>query len=107
MRIPHIINENTIQVYKPSAESLDLIDENERQLVAENIEWNKYDCPTLIDFCVQQINTTFKEKAIINELPCADRNYLLELLAVDLPLDLVIPLISVYLSFPSDLYTFS
>lgn len=99
MRIPHIINENTVEVYKPSNESINLIDENKRKLISENFEWNKYHCPSLIDFCVQQINATFEGKAILNELPCADRDYLLELLSVQLPLNLVIPLINVNVLF--------
>ncbi|KAJ8932297.1 hypothetical protein NQ314_014790 [Rhamnusium bicolor] len=51
MRIPHIINENTLLEYEPSPESLDLIGEDERKLVAEDFQWNKDHCAPLPDYC--------------------------------------------------------
>ena len=95
MRIPYKINKNTYDTYQPSPASLALVAENERQIVAENFEWDKKLCPSLITLCVEAINSKFATKPLLNELPCQDRDYLLEILDVDLPLELVVPLIEV------------
>lgn len=93
MRIPYIINKNTLAAYNPSNETNELIGENLRKLIAENFDWDKDHCPTLEDFCVQAIAKHFKDKPILEELPCYDRIHLLDILPLDLPLELIIPLI--------------
>nr|CAH7727254.1 unnamed protein product [Callosobruchus chinensis] len=92
MRIPHIINSNTLKVYTPSPECLELPGEIARQIKAEDFTWDDAFVPLLSDFAVQVINKNFENKPILDELPCEDRNYLLEILYLDLPLELMIPL---------------
>ncbi|KAJ8921731.1 hypothetical protein NQ315_010641 [Exocentrus adspersus] len=94
MRIPHIINLNTLAEFQPSPDALDLIGENERGLVAENFEWNKDHCPTLADCCVQTISKHFDKYQILDELPCMDRDHLLEILSHDLPLEVAVPVLN-------------
>ncbi|CAH1374531.1 dynein regulatory complex subunit 5-like [Tenebrio molitor] len=93
MRIPYKINKNTYITYDASPESLILVKEDERQILSENLEWDKEHCPSLTTLCVEAIKSNFAKSPLLNELPCQDRDYLLEILDVDLPLDLVIPLI--------------
>jgi hypothetical protein len=95
MRIPYKINKNTYITYDASPESLILVKEDERQILSENLEWDKEHCPSLTTLCVEAIKSNFAKSPLLNELPCQDRDYLLEILDVDLPLDLVIPLIEV------------
>lgn len=87
MRIPHIINENILKVYTPSPEALDLISESSRHLVSENFLWNADHVPSLSDLCVRTISKHFeKYPEILNDLPCENRDYLFEILSLDLPL---------------------
>ncbi|XP_030761954.1 dynein regulatory complex subunit 5-like isoform X2 [Sitophilus oryzae] len=93
MKIPYIINKNTVVVYTPSKNSLQLVGENIRKLVAENFEWDKDHCPSLKEYCVNAIGKNFENKPILDELPCSDRVHLLDILPIKLPLELMIPLI--------------
>ncbi|XP_030761941.1 dynein regulatory complex subunit 5-like [Sitophilus oryzae] len=93
MKIPYIINKNTVVVYTPSKNSLQLVGENIRKLVAENFEWDKDHCPSLKEYCINAIGKNFENKPILDELPCSDRVYLLDILPIKLPLELMIPLI--------------
>ncbi|XP_018564123.1 T-complex-associated testis-expressed protein 1 [Anoplophora glabripennis] len=86
MRIPHIINKNTFNEYKPSPESLELIGEGDRTLVSENFDWNKDHCPSLVDLCVQTISKYFHRNPILHKLPCVEHDHLLEIVSCDLPL---------------------
>lgn len=95
MKIPYIISKNTFKVYSPSTQSLELIGENTRKIVAENFNWDNSQCPSLKEFCIQSIAEHFKEKQLLHELTCADKVSLLDVLPVDLPLELVIPLVNV------------
>ncbi|RZC36889.1 hypothetical protein BDFB_004457 [Asbolus verrucosus] len=93
MKIPYEINKNTHITYKPSPESLLLVGEDTRQIISEDFEWDKDHCPALITLCVEAINANFEKDPLLDELPCQDRDHLLEILDVNLPLELVIPLI--------------
>ncbi|KAJ8976667.1 hypothetical protein NQ317_004685 [Molorchus minor] len=93
MRIPHIISKDTHIAYQCSPQSLDLVGEDQRKLLAEDIEWDKDHCPTLVDYSVQAISEYFERNPLLNDLPGQDRDYLLEIVSTDLPLELVIPLI--------------
>lgn len=95
MRIPHIINTNTLIEYKPSPESLDLIGEKDRKFIAENFEWNKDHCPTLVDFCVRTISKHFERNPLLHELPCVDRDHVLEVLSTDLSLKIAVTFVQV------------
>nr|CAH7731189.1 unnamed protein product [Callosobruchus chinensis] len=70
MRIPHIINSNTLKVYTPSPECLELPGEIARQIKAEDFTWDDAFVPLLSDFAVQVINKNFENKPILDELPC-------------------------------------
>lgn len=95
MRIPHIINKNTLVAYNPSAVTLSLLHEQNRQLLSEDL-MRKDLPPTLVSLCVMAIAKNFEACPIINELVlCADRDFLLEILPTDLPLSLVVPIIEV------------
>lgn len=88
MRVLHIVNQNFLKVYFPSPESLELIGEDERLIVSENVDWTSDNVTSLVDFCVQTISKNFeKYPEIINDLPCENRQYLLEILSSDLPLE--------------------
>ncbi|KAG5884487.1 hypothetical protein JTB14_001282 [Gonioctena quinquepunctata] len=93
MRIPHSINPNTLEEYSPSPETLDLLGEIERKLFSEDFQWNKDHLPSLVDLCVQCIAKHFEQFPLYEELPCEDKDHLLELISVDLPLELVVPMI--------------
>ncbi|CAG9769592.1 unnamed protein product [Ceutorhynchus assimilis] len=93
MRIPHNINQSTLQVYTPSTDTTDLIGEQSRKLVSENFEWDKNQCHSLKEYCVAAIAKYFKDKPLLKELPCEDLVYLLDILPLDLPLEFIIPLI--------------
>lgn len=95
MRIPHIINTNTLIEYKPSPESLELIGEEARKFISENFDWNKDHCPTLIDFCVKAISMYFERNPLFHELTCMDRDHLLEMLSSDLSLKIAVTCIYV------------
>ncbi|CAH1173486.1 unnamed protein product [Phaedon cochleariae] len=93
MRIPHSINPSTLVEYSPSPESLDLVGEDQRKIISENFDWNKDHCPTLIHFCLKAIAKNFEKKPIFDELPCEDKDQLLEIIPTDLPLEQAIPFI--------------
>ncbi|XP_076252023.1 uncharacterized protein LOC143191121 [Rhynchophorus ferrugineus] len=94
MKIPYIISNNAFNVYLPSSQTLELIGEGTRKIVAENFNWDNSQCPSLKEFCIQSIAENFKEKHLLNEITCSDKVALLDVLAVDLPLELVIPLVN-------------
>nr|XP_023029466.1 T-complex-associated testis-expressed protein 1-like [Leptinotarsa decemlineata] len=93
MRIPHSINPNTLAEYSPSPETTDLIGETERQIISEDFQWNKNHCPTLVDLSIQCIGKNFEKKPLFCELPCEDKDHILEIISPDLPLELAIPII--------------
>ncbi|XP_044258973.1 dynein regulatory complex subunit 5-like [Tribolium madens] len=93
MRIPYKINKNTHLTYEASPESLILVGEPERQILSENFQWDKNHCPSLATLCVEVIKSKFTDNSLLDELPCQDRDYLLEILDLALPLQLVVPLI--------------
>ncbi|GJQ88259.1 hypothetical protein Trydic_g13247 [Trypoxylus dichotomus] len=93
MRFPHIISDNTHIEYKPSEAALELEDEVNRKVKAEDFEWDKELCPLLSTLCIEVIAKNFKNQQLLNELPCHDRLYLLEILPTDLDLEIVVPLI--------------
>lgn len=98
MRIPHIINKDTLAAYVPSPESLALKGENDRIIKSEDFtEWDKDIVPKLNELCVSALNKTFEKKPILDSLMCDDRNYLLEILSVNLPLEFAIQKIDVSL----------
>lgn len=94
MRIPYIINKDTVTEYTPSKETLELLGEANRKIRPEDYDWDSDLCPSLVTFCVRAICDNFKDFPLL-ELPCPDRNHLLEILPLDLPLELVVPLIEV------------
>lgn len=94
MRIPYIINKNTKVEYTPSKATVDLVGETGRKIISENFNWDDELCPSLATLCVQAICKSFKDFPRL-DLPCPDRNYLLEILPTDLPLELTVPLIEV------------
>ncbi|KAK9711116.1 Leucine rich repeat [Popillia japonica] len=93
MRFPHIINDNTRIEYTPAEAALDLQDESDRKVKAEDFEWDSELCPLLSTLCIQAIAKNFSKKPLLDELPCHDRLYLLEILSTDLDLEIVVPLI--------------
>ncbi|KAJ8962337.1 hypothetical protein NQ318_018319 [Aromia moschata] len=93
MRVPHIINNDTLLAYQCSPQSLNLVGEDQRTLVAEDLQWDKDHCPSLIDYSVEAISRYFERNPLLDELPGDNCDYLLEILSTDLPLELVIPLI--------------
>lgn len=95
MRVPHIISENTRLAYNTSPASFALVGEYDRNIKAEDFNWNAKLIPSLVELCVQIINKNFFQNPILNKLPCLERNHLLEILSVELPLELTIPLINV------------
>lgn len=91
MRIPHIINENVWKAYSSSVESLALIGESQRLVVADDFLWNENHILSLADFCVQSISKNFERyPEILNDLPCENREYLLEILPCDLQIECAI-----------------
>ncbi|XP_050308490.1 dynein regulatory complex subunit 5-like [Anthonomus grandis grandis] len=93
MKIPYTINKNTLEAYKPSAQTKELLSEQLRKVIAENFEWDKDQCPSLEEFCISTIAKYFQEKPLIDELPGHDWVLLLDELALDLPLEFAIPVI--------------
>lgn len=93
LRTPHTINENTHIEYTPHQAALELLGEKNRKLKHEDFSWAQHICPTLIEYCIWAIRKHFEEKPVFHELLCADSHYLLEILPLDLPLTLVVPLI--------------
>lgn len=95
MRVPYVINNNTRLVYTPSENCHQILGEQGRHVFPEDLTWGDSNFPTLITLCVQAISQSFKVRQILEELHCADRDYLLEILSITLPLELTIPLINV------------
>ncbi|KAK9892098.1 hypothetical protein WA026_018301 [Henosepilachna vigintioctopunctata] len=92
-RIPHTINSNTCKQYEASPESLALDSEQNRNIHAENLDWNVGHPPSLRDCCVLVLSRNFEKLKLLNEVPCDNRTYLLEILPTDLPLEVTVPLI--------------
>lgn len=95
MRIPHIINKDVKNVYTPSAQTLELVSEIDRKIRSEDFEWDDDQLPTLATLCVRSIAKNFKDHPLLDLPFCADRDHLLQILPLDLPLELVVPLIEV------------
>lgn len=93
-RIPHTINSSTLTQYEASPESIKLDSEQNRKVHSEFLGWNVGHPPTLADCCVVTLSRNFEKLKLLNELPCENRTYLLEILATDLPLEICIPLIN-------------
>ncbi|XP_060525005.1 dynein regulatory complex subunit 5-like [Cylas formicarius] len=93
MRIPHIIDGNVQKAYAPSPESVNLLGEHQRKIIAENFSWDKDRIPSLADICVHAIKKNFQISSLLHELPCSDQAYLLEILPTNLPLDIAIKVI--------------
>ncbi|XP_022905812.2 dynein regulatory complex subunit 5-like [Onthophagus taurus] len=93
MRYPHIITNNVKIAYEPHSAAEELAREAERTFFAENFDFDKELCPSLTTLCVEVIAKNFKERPLLQELPCADRLHLLELLPTDIPLELAVPII--------------
>lgn len=53
-----------------------------------------YDIDTLAILCVYKIANEFEKFPILDELMQKDRDFLLEILDTDLPLEMVIPLLN-------------
>ncbi|XP_056636675.1 dynein regulatory complex subunit 5 [Diorhabda sublineata] len=94
MRVPHTVSKLLVELHTPSPECLDLIGEDQRQILAEDLNWNNGEVPTLVDLCVKKIAEKFEERPYFDELPCEDRDHLLELISTNLPLEMAIPLIN-------------
>lgn len=94
MRIPHTINPNYFKAYEPSEVALSLVPESLRNVQSENTTWDDIYPPKLSDLCVLVIVANFGKKVILHDLPCWDKNFLLESLSTDLPLPLVVNNIS-------------
>ncbi|KAL3288185.1 hypothetical protein HHI36_002635 [Cryptolaemus montrouzieri] len=92
-RIPHTMNKNTYKQYEASNETLALESEQNRNIHAENLGWNVSHPPTLTDCCVVSLSRHFEKLRLLNEVPCENRTYLLEILPTDIPLEITIPLI--------------
>lgn len=93
MKIPHIISQNTIEAYRPSNQTNQLLGERGRRVVAEDFEWDKERCPSLEDFCLQALAKNFQQNPLLAQLPCQDRVFLLDILSLKLPLEMAIPVI--------------
>ncbi|XP_045466622.1 dynein regulatory complex subunit 5-like [Harmonia axyridis] len=92
-RVPHTIKKSTYTEYEASPESLILDSEQNRKIHAENLDWNVGHPPSLADCCVVSLSRNFEKLKLLNEVPCENRTYLLEILPTDLPLEICIPLI--------------
>lgn len=97
MRFPHIISGNTRIEYTSSPAALELEDEVNRKVKADDFEWDTEICPLLSTLCIQAIAKDFKNKQLLEELPCQDKLHLLEILPTDLELEIVVPLIEVHM----------
>ncbi|CAG9830543.1 unnamed protein product [Diabrotica balteata] len=93
MRIPHTVDPLIVDLHKPPAECLNLVGEDKRLIIAEDLSWNQHHVPTLADLCVKRIAERFEEKPYFLELPCEDKDHLLELLSTNIRLEIAIPLI--------------
>ncbi|CAH1109463.1 unnamed protein product [Psylliodes chrysocephalus] len=93
MRIPYRIDPLVLSLYERSQETSDLISEQGILIDAQDLEWDNDEIPTLVDLCVKKIAFYFDEHPWFYQVPCADRDYLLELLSLDLDLELTIPLL--------------
>lgn len=95
MKIPHVVSKNTLLTYETAPASFALIGETDRLIKGEDFNWDEKLIHTLQELCVEIIGKHFQQNPILNKLPCQERNYLLEILDVELPLELVISLIDV------------
>lgn len=95
MRVPFTVDPLTKEVYAPSSVSLRLKDEIERKIRAEHYTTFVSAVETLVTICVQAIAKNFERNPLYTELLQSDKDYLVEILSTDLPLQLVITLIDV------------
>lgn len=97
MRIPYIINKDVKNVYTPSKQTLELVSEVDRQIHSEDFNWDNSFVPSLVTICVKSIARNFKDHPMLDLPFCQDRDHLLQILPTDLPLELVVPLIEVFI----------
>lgn len=96
MRVPHTIDRNTLLAYGPSDEAREASSEVGRTIRAEDQLWDEGHVPTLVHLCCNQLPAV-----LLSVLPCHAREYMLETLPTDLPLDLATKVIQVISSFTS------
>ncbi|XP_019768683.1 dynein regulatory complex subunit 5 [Dendroctonus ponderosae] len=93
MKIPYTISQNAIEAYGPSSETTELISEAARRILAEDFKWDKQRCPSLQELCLRALAKHFKKTPLLKQLPCQNRIFLLDILSLQLPLELTIPVI--------------
>lgn len=95
MRFPHFLNKNVVLAYLPHDQSLNLVFEQGRQLRSEDYEWDVYLVPSLVQLCVKALADWYEQRQTLEFLPCADRENVLEILHLEMPLHFVVPLMEV------------
>ncbi|XP_076644438.1 dynein regulatory complex subunit 5 [Halictus rubicundus] len=91
MKIPHSVPKNAFEVYRCSHDTTRLSSEVDRTLCSEDPLWDENRIPSLRRLALLAIAVAWEDNPILDELPtCEDRNELIELLPVDLPLELAI-----------------
>lgn len=105
MRIPHFIDKGCKEEYETSEQALALGTEQNKNVYINDFQWDIHLVPTLEFYALKVITKNFFKDPIINKLPCADREEILEMLPLDLDLFLVVPLIQVII-FPLISYKF-
>lgn len=99
MRVPYVINKNTIKAYEPSDVALRLIGELARNVHSEDFDWDSDICPPLVTLCIESLAKNFENRNCYDDVFDADKDHLLELLSTSLPLELTVPLIDVIIIF--------
>ncbi|XP_050665183.1 dynein regulatory complex subunit 5 [Leptidea sinapis] len=85
MRFPASVNISTYQAYR----NLDSV-EVDRVLKAENFEWDSEHPKSLATLCVERISTNWAGIPKLEELVPKDREYFLQILDTNVPLQLLV-----------------
>ncbi|KAL0269702.1 UNVERIFIED_CONTAM: hypothetical protein PYX00_007340 [Menopon gallinae] len=90
MKITTTINRNMFKEYLPSKMALSLQAEVKRSIKSEDLVWGDNDPPRLTELALRVIASRFASSKILDELNCADKHFVLEILPTNLPLRLMV-----------------
>ncbi|XP_068629077.1 dynein regulatory complex subunit 5-like [Battus philenor] len=85
MKLPVTISSSTSMVYKPS-----YILEPERQLKAENFEWDTNHPKSLSSICVEKLSQDWAGSPKLDEFCAKDRELFLQILDTNIPLQILV-----------------
>ncbi|XP_045761608.1 dynein regulatory complex subunit 5 [Maniola jurtina] len=84
MKLPTTISKNTYLSYKSTGEI-----ERDRNLKAENFEWNSNHPKSLVNICIEKLSDNWIGLPKLEDLIAKDREFFLQILSTDVPLQIL------------------